>query len=76
MMFFDLTPVMTTMTLTVSFRAGSTAAPQMIRALGETFAWIISATFSASEMDILFAARDVHQGAGRPGDVDIDERES
>src|SRR6266705_1320368 len=47
---FDLTPVATSITRSVCSSDASTVAPQMIRAVGETFAWTTSATRSASEI--------------------------
>src|SRR5881396_1539132 len=47
---FDLTPVATSMTRNVCSSDASTVAPQMIRAVGETFDWTTSATRSASEI--------------------------
>src|SRR5437667_6235383 len=46
----DLTPVATSMTRSVCSSDASTVAPQMIRAVGETFDWTTSATRSASEI--------------------------
>src|SRR3989442_389172 len=51
---FDLTPVATSMTRNVCSSDGSTVAPQMIRAVGETFDWTTSATRSASEIVMSF----------------------
>src|SRR2546422_2414025 len=45
---FDFTPVATSITRSVCSRVGSTVAPQMIRAVGETFCWTTSAHRSAS----------------------------
>src|SRR5256885_2419091 len=46
----DFTPVATSMTRNVCSSDGSTVAPQMMRAVGETFDCTTSATRSASEM--------------------------
>src|SRR5467141_1649029 len=51
---FDFTPVATSITRKVCSRLGSTVAPQMIRAVGETFDCTTSATRSASEMVMSF----------------------
>src|SRR2546430_655340 len=51
---FDLTPVATSITRSVCSRDGSTVAPQMIRAVGDTFDWTTSATRSASEIVMSF----------------------
>src|SRR2546425_424114 len=51
---FDLTPVATSMTRNVCSSDASTVAPQMIRAVGETFDWTTSATRSASEIVMSF----------------------
>src|SRR5881296_617295 len=51
---FDLTPVATSITRSVCSSDASTVAPQMIRAVGETFDWTTSATRSASEIVMSF----------------------
>src|SRR5882762_2087631 len=51
---FDFTPVATSITRKVCSKLGSTVAPQMIRAVGETFDCTTSATRSASEMVMSF----------------------
>src|SRR5256885_1044161 len=51
---FDLAPVATSMTRNVCSSDASTVAPQMIRAVGETFDWTTSATRSASEIVMSF----------------------
>src|SRR6058998_2715082 len=51
---FDLTPVATGITRSVCSRDASTVAPQMIRAVGETFDWTTSATRSASQIVMSF----------------------
>src|SRR5438132_7364140 len=53
-LWFDLTPVATSMTRNVCSSDASTVAPQMIRAVGETFDWTTSATRSASEIVMSF----------------------